>query len=173
VAIIGVVGALVGALVGGAVTLFGVILQQHSATAAQLQSERQTSYVAYGVAMDNMNGDISGVLLDAKLGLVPTKYVRRVISDNVALAHAADQASIYASPRLLSVIQEQQHTAEFLDVESQGLQARISYPKLPITPGVPLQQTLQAELTSSQNTFQKTEKSYLNVARSDLGTNRP
>lgn len=118
VALIGVTGALLGALIGGAATLVGSIYQQHSAAASQLQAERQNSYIAYDVAMDSFDGDVTGVLLQAKLDLIPTKYVNKVIADEGTLQHAADQVSILASPQLLSIVRGQQKAAEILDIEA-------------------------------------------------------
>jgi hypothetical protein len=171
VAIVGVVGALFGALIGGAATLLGTIYQQRSSAASQIQSERQSSYVAYETAMDNFDGDITGVLLQEKLGLIPTKYVESVINDMTSLKRTGDQVSILASPQLLRIMREQQKSAEILDIESQALDFRMSNPRAPISPGVPAQSVLISELSSGDTSFAEGEKSYEDAARKDLGTN--
>jgi hypothetical protein len=171
VTLVGVIGALLGALIGGAATLVGTIYQQHSAAASQIQSERQNSYVAYNVAMDNFDAQVTGVLLQAKLGLMPTMYVNEVINAEGALQRAGDQVGILASSRLLRIVRSQQKSAEILDIEAQALRLRMSDPKLPVSPGVPAESTLIAELSSGDLSFAKVEKGYENDARIDLGTN--
>lgn len=150
--------------------MFGTIYQERSAAASQIQSERQSSYIAYEFAMDRFDGDITGVLLTAKLGFAPTRYVNKVIRSMSPLEHAADQVIIIGSSRLVSIVHEQQKRAETLDFECQQLQSRMTYPKASISSAILSQPALMKKVSSGDTAFARTEKSYEYVARTDLGT---
>jgi hypothetical protein len=170
VAVIAALSALLGALIGGGATLAGSIYQERSASAVQLQSERQNSYVAYNTTVQNFFNAGEQMLLDIRVGFQWQKALNNVGQVDIALGKAIDEVSLLASPSLFQVIKSQEHAPEIIDLELQQLAARVTYPKEPITSAVPAEATLLTNLSSGLLSFEREENSFEYVARSDLGT---
>jgi hypothetical protein len=164
------VGALIGALIGGAATLLGTVYQQHSATASQIQAERQSSYLAFYAALDDFDRDLHAVLIEERIGVSPAKWVSAVMSADGVIQRTSNDVVLLASPRLFRIINEQERSAQSLDIQTQALLFRLSHPNLPASSGVPSLSALLTELSSGDLAFERGIGQYESAARKDLDT---
>ncbi|HUC26540.1 MAG TPA: hypothetical protein VMA73_27880 [Streptosporangiaceae bacterium] len=187
IAVIGLVGGLLGALIGGGATLIATSQQRQADAVNQLRTERETAYLLYQNDIDTLYNDATNVAVDAEeqsklmIGRVgPIAAVNMLPSitrDDTQLNLAADQVVLIGSPHVRQVVNEQQSLALELFDDAKQLAETISHPPpwpyssdeakaylSDLDAGGPL----WPELTR----FQRGMVRYADVAAIDLGTNR-
>ncbi len=112
-AFIGLVAGLLGAVIGGGATLIATNLQQHSAAASQIESERESAYIAYNTAMDAFIRDalVHGRCTTLKQWLWLNPWFASLTSGDNQLIETADQVTLLGSPQMREIVSEQQDIA--------------------------------------------------------------
>jgi len=186
IAIIGLVGGLLGALIGGGATLIATAQQRQADATNQLRAEREATYLSY---RDDMNTFYSGVLnlmivadQDAELlitrvaPLAPVNLLPSVKGDDTQLSLAADQMALIGSPQVRQIVNEQQSLALNLCQSASDLTRILSNaPRWPYSRKVVNRYVSDLNVSPPMfhelSQFQKGIAKYTAVAAIDLGTN--
>lgn len=187
IAVIGLVGGLLGALIGGGATLIATAQQRQADATNQLKTERGATYLSYQDDMNTLYSGLFNLLInteqDSKLlitrvaPLAPVNLPPSVTGDNSQLSLAADQMALIGSPRVRQIVNEQQSLAFDLFHNASGLAEIIGNPpRWPYSRNVV--NTYLSGLDSwsrplfhELSQFQKGMAKYADVAAIDLGTN--
>jgi hypothetical protein len=122
-ALVGLVAGLLGAVIGGGATLFATNLQQHSAAASQIESERESAYIAYNTAMDTFIRDAQhyGRYITLKQWLSLDPWFASLTSDDNQLLETADQVALLGSTQMREITAKQQDIAQKLYDDASAL----------------------------------------------------